>query len=120
MREEFLGVLLMLGAAAVLAVLLLAASLRFGTKWEPTARQDPGTEDSGIEASGIAPDQRFSNRFFLAAMFFALIDLAVLLLYPWAALLRELPSEGVVSAGVFALPVAVGVLYGWRKGALRW
>ena len=111
MLEEFLGVLLMLGAAIALTSLLLAAPRWFGPRQAPT---------TSSRVSGVAPDQRFSAKFTLAAMFFALLDLAVLLLYPWAALFRELPAEGIAAAVVFALPVGVGVLYAWRKGALEW
>ena len=111
MLEEFLGVLLMLGVAISLASLLLAAPRWFSTERAPTAPS---------RAPGVAPGQRFSTKFFLAALFFVLLDLEVLLLYPWAALFRELPAGGFVAVGVFAIPVGVGVLYGWRKGALEW
>ncbi len=111
MLEEFLGVLLMLGVAISLASLLLAAPRWFSTERAPTAPS---------RAPGVAPGQRFSTKFFLAALFFVLLDLEVLLLYPWAVLLRELSGYGLVVALLFVIPVGVGVLYEWRKGALEW
>ncbi len=72
------------------------------------------------EASVVSASQRYSTKFLLAAMFFVLLDLEVLLLYPWAVLLRELSGYGLVVALLFLIPVGVGVLYEWRKGALEW
>lgn len=108
MLEDFLGVLLMLGVAGGLAVLVLALPRRF--------RPRP----SAAKASSISADQRYATKFLLAAAFFALLELAVVLLVPWAVLFREFGSDGWVVAIVFVLPLAVGVHYQWRKGVLEW
>ena len=107
--EEFLGVLLMLGAGIGLAGLLLIAPRFLGR-----------VRGQAPDAPMVSASQRYSTKFFLAGMFFVLIDLEVLLLYPWAVLLRELSGYGLVVALLFLIPVGVGVLYEWRKGALEW
>ncbi len=111
MLEDFLGVLLMLAVAAVLAVLLHALPRRFGPRAPAAEVPEPGA---------ISARQRYATKFLWVALFFALLELGVLLLVPWAVLFRELGSDGVIIVVVFALPVAVGVHYQWRKGVLEW
>ena len=39
---------------------------------------------------------------------------------PWGALFRELGWFGFGAMTVFTVPLVVGLLYEWRKGALEW
>ena len=39
---------------------------------------------------------------------------------PWGVSFRETGWSGLVAIALFALPAAVGFLYAWRKGVLRW
>lgn len=111
MREEFLGVLLMLVVAIVLAVFLLVLPRWLGD------RAASAVEDA---APPVSPREQFSTKFFVAAAFFLLLEGVVLLLVPWAALFRELGASGLAAVTSFLTPVAVGVFYYWRKGALEW
>ena len=111
MREEFLGVLLMLVAAIALAALLLALP-----RWLAD-RTAPGDEAA---TPTVSPRQRFATKFFVAATFFMLLEGVVLLLVPWAARFGELGAHGLTAVIAFLLPVGVGVLYLLRKGALEW
>ena len=53
-------------------------------------------------------------------MLFVLFDLEVVFFYPWGALFRELGFYGLVVMAVFTVPLVVGLVYEWRKGALEW
>ena len=74
--------------------------------------------------SGIIPDspavRRLSVRFYLTAMLFIIFDVEAVFFYPWAVLLRQLKWFGLVEMLVFIVILALGLLYAWRKGVLRW
>ncbi len=117
MQGEFVGVLLMLALALLIAggFLLLHRLLSprrdFPEKLEPF--------ECG-ERPIVSPKQRFSVRFYLVAMLFVLFDLEVVFFFPWGALFRELGFYGLVVMAVFTVPMVIGLVYEWRKGALEW
>jgi NADH-quinone oxidoreductase subunit A len=43
-----------------------------------------------------------------------------LFFYPWGALFGELGWYGYWAMVVFTVPLVVGLLYEWTKGALEW
>jgi len=114
---EFIGVLLILGLALVVAGLMALAPKLLGPRREFAEKQEPF--ECG-ERQIVSPHQRFSVKFYLVAMLFVLFDLEAVFFYPWGALFRELGWFGFAAMGVFTVPLVVGLLYEWRKGALEW
>jgi NADH-quinone oxidoreductase subunit A len=47
-------------------------------------------------------------------------DLEAVFFYPWGALFRELGAFGFAAMSIFAVPLVVGLVYEWKKGALEW
>ncbi len=117
MLAEFSGVLLILALALVVAALMLAAQRLLGPKREFASKLEPF--ECG-ERQIVSPKQRFSVKFYLVAMLFVLFDLEAVFFYPWGALFRELGWFGFGAMSVFAVPLVVGLIYEWRKGALEW
>lgn len=117
MLAEFIGVLLILGLALVVAGLMALAPTLLGPRREFAEKQEPF--ECG-ERQIVSPHQRFSVKFYLVAMLFVLFDLEAVFFYPWGALFRELGWFGFAAMGVFTVPLVVGLLYEWRKGALEW
>ncbi len=71
--------------------------------------------------SEVSKTFRFGVSFYLVAMLFILFDIEVVFLYPVAAILTSTESAYVLGAIiVFILPLAVALLYEWKKGALDW
>ena len=64
--------------------------------------------------------RRFSVSFYVTAMLFIIFDVESIFLFPWATIVRELKVFGIVEMGIFIATLLVGLLYIWRKGALRW
>ncbi|MEM8680356.1 MAG: NADH-quinone oxidoreductase subunit A, partial [Planctomycetota bacterium] len=78
--------------------------------------------------------RRFDVRFHLVAVAFLIFDVELLFVYPWAVATKHAgginqaiadglaSGRGVVFGGIlfFLLLMAVGLLYEWRKGVLRW
>ncbi len=63
---------------------------------------------------------RFAIKFSTIAIFFILIDIELLFVWPWAMLYRRLGVFGFVEMLVFLGILMLGFLYIWRKGGLEW
>lgn len=117
MLGEFSGVLLIVALAFVVAAGMLGAHRLLGPKREFEEKLDPF--ECG-EKQIVSPHQRFSVKFYLVAMLFVIFDLEAVFFYPFGALFRELGWFGFAAISVFTVPLVVGLLYEWRKGALEW
>jgi len=63
---------------------------------------------------------RFAIKFSTIAIFFILIDIELVFVWPWAMLYRSLGWFGFVEMMVFLGILMLGFLYVWRKGGLAW
>jgi NADH-quinone oxidoreductase subunit A len=117
MLAEFTGVLLILAFAVVVAVVMLGVFKLLGPRRRFAEKQEPF--ECG-EKQIVSPSQRFSVKFYIVAMLFVIFDLEVVFFYPWGALSRELGWFGYAAILVFTVPLVVGLMYEWKKGALEW
>jgi len=49
-----------------------------------------------------------------------LFDIEAAYLFPWAVVFKEIGLYGLIEAALFIFILALGFLYAWAKGALRW
>ncbi|HEX2441289.1 MAG TPA: NADH-quinone oxidoreductase subunit A [Methylomirabilota bacterium] len=63
---------------------------------------------------------RFAIKFSTIAIFFILVDIELLFVWPWAMLYRRLGWFGFVEMLVFLGILMLGFLYIWQKGGLEW
>ena len=117
MLAEYSGVLITLGLAILLAAGLLTAQLRLGPRRRFAEKLEPF--ECG-ESPIVSPRQRVAVKFYLVAILFVVFDVEALFFYPWGALLSELGWHGYWAMVVFTVPLVVGLLYEWMKGALEW
>jgi NADH-quinone oxidoreductase subunit A len=75
--------------------------------------------ECGFEAFEDAR-MKFDVRYYLVAILFILFDLETALLFPWAAVARELGPGVFVVVFLFVLELVIGFYYLWKKGALEW
>lgn len=89
-----------------------------GTRRPNPAKDD--TYESGMSTIGPAWIQ-FRVQYYLYALLFVLFDVEVLFLVPWAVAYRGL-DRGYAFAEMmlFIGLVVAGLLWAWRRGALRW
>lgn len=78
---------------------------------------------------GIPPEKdargRYSVRFYILAMLFAIFDVEIIFLFPWAILYRGWVAmhqglSALVSMFVFLGILFVGYVWLYKKGALEW
>jgi NADH-quinone oxidoreductase subunit A len=117
MLAEFTGVLLIFALALVVACGMLGAFKLLGPRRRFAEKQEPF--ECG-ERQIVSPSQRFSVKFYIVAMLFVIFDLEVVFFYPWGALSRELGWFGYGAIVVFTVPLVIGLMYEWKKGALEW
>ena len=77
------------------------------------------TYECGLETTGDAWVQ-FKVQYYLFALVFLVFDLETVYLFPWAVAYNRLPLFALVEMALFVLVLATGLVYAWRKGALKW
>lgn len=117
MLAETVGLLVILAAALGFALVLLVLHARIGSR-RRSAAQPEATE--GDERSLVGRPPRLSVNYYLAAVLFVVFGVQAVIFYPWGATLRETGWPALVGMAVFALPLVIGLLYEWSKGALEW
>jgi NADH-quinone oxidoreductase subunit A len=78
------------------------------------------TYECGIDPVGEGWSQS-QIRYYVYAFLFVVFDVESVFLFPWATVFeKQLGYTGVVEMGIFIGILAVGLLYAWRKGVLKW
>lgn len=77
------------------------------------------TYECGIDPVGEGWSQS-QIRYYIYAFLFVVFDVESVFLFPWAVVFEKLGYAAVVEMGIFILILAVGLLYAWRKGLLKW
>lgn len=117
MLTEYIGVLLMLGFAVLLTVGMLLVHLLAGPRRSFEKKLEPF--ECGEEQI-VSPHQRHAVKFYLVAILFVVFDVEAIFFYPWGATFRETGVPGLIAISVFTVPLVVGLIYEWNKGALDW
>lgn len=63
---------------------------------------------------------QFDLRFYIVALFYLIFDVELALIYPWAVVYREFPTEALVVGAPFLGVIIVGYAYEWYSGSLDW
>jgi NADH-quinone oxidoreductase subunit A len=119
--SEFLRSYLTVGIFGVAAVAMVAAMLGMGWLLRPA---HPSVEkaiayESGVDPVGMGWSQSHI-RYYIFALLFVMFDVEAVFIFPWAVRLEALGTFGLIEMIVFILVLALGLLYAWRKGVLRW
>lgn len=117
MLENYLPILVFV----VLGVLFGVGPVVIGYLLAPQKPDDEKLSpyECGFEAFEDAR-MKFDVRFYLVAILFIIFDLEIAFLFPWAVVLDEVGTFGLLSMSVFLALLVVGFIYEWRKGALEW
>jgi NADH-quinone oxidoreductase subunit A len=77
------------------------------------------TYECGIDPVGEGWSQS-QVRYYIFGFLFVIFDVESVFLFPWARVFEDLGWAAVVEMGIFIGILAVGLLYAWRKGVLKW
>jgi len=115
--SSYLPILVIVLVSAFLAAVIIALSTILSKGKKTAVKIMP--YECGMDPIGDAR-RRFSVRFFLIGMLFIVFDIEVIFLYPWATIYDQLLLFGFIEMLVFVLVLFVGLVYVWKKGALKW
>jgi NADH-quinone oxidoreductase subunit A len=119
--SEFLRAYLLVAVFGAAAVLVVGGVLGLGSLIRPSKPnpQKLSTYESGVDPTGPAFLQ--SNvRYYVFALLFVMFDVEAVFIFPWALGLEDYDVFGLVEMVVFIVILALGLVYAWRKGVLRW
>ncbi|HAY85094.1 MAG TPA: NADH-quinone oxidoreductase subunit A [Chloroflexi bacterium] len=111
----FVG-MLVIAAAAIPALALVIARLLAPRKPNKAKLE---TYECGMETVGDTWVQ-FKVQYYVYALVFLIFDVEIIFLYPWAVAFDRLDLLGVIAGVLFIFLLGDGLLYAWRKGALKW
>ncbi len=77
------------------------------------------TYECGIPTTGTSWIQ-FNVGYYLFALIFLVFDVELVFLYPWATVVKETGLPALIEILIFMVVLFMGLLYAWRKGALKW
>ncbi len=112
------GVLIMLlicglafAGGGILLSRLLSKSTRNPVKGE--------AYECGVPTQGSNWAQ-FNVGYYLFALIFLVFDVELIYMYPWAVVVKRIGIPALIEIVFFMLVLFMGLLYAWKKGALKW
>ena len=114
-RYIFIGLLLVVAVVFALAPLLIV--------WLVAPRKNSATKGSTYECGVLTTGEtwvRFRIQYYIYALLFVVFDLETVFLYPWAVSYGALGLFALIEMVIFLSLLAVGLIYAWAKGALKW
>ena len=107
------------GCAFVLAGLATADLLNALFLRKSRSRDKRTTYESGETPIGGAWIQ-FPLAFYIFALLFVAFDVDIVFILSWAVIFQQLGWFGFVEISFFIVMLALGLVYAWRKGVIRW
>ena len=115
-----------MGSEAIIVFLLAGITLIVGAnflsrlispKSDNLNKREP--YECGMETIGPTWVQ-FKVGYYLFAILFLLFDVEIAFLVPWAVVFKETGLVALVEILIFFFILGLGLLYAWKKGALKW
>ena len=119
--SDFLRQYLTVAIFGGVAVGLLAVVLWVGSLIRPQRAEGEHytTYESGVDPVGDSWVQS-PIRYYVFALLFVLFDVEAVFIFPWAIQLEVYGWFGAIEMIIFIGLLALGLLYAWRKGVLKW
>jgi NADH-quinone oxidoreductase subunit A len=122
MAEDYLPVFILLSVAVLFAVggMFLSFLVR---PYKPT-EEKVSTYECGEKTIGKTW-AKFNIRFYTFLFLFVIFDVEVLFLYPFGVKFKDFIQDGLrllvfIEILIFILILVLGLVYAWRKDALKW
>jgi NADH-quinone oxidoreductase subunit A len=106
----FIVALVLVGGAIIFSSLV-------GPKSFNLAKSEP--YESGIPSEGPAWIQ-FNVGYYLFAIIYLIFDVETVFLFPWAVVMKSIGIRAFIEIIIFFFILGLGLLYAWKKGALKW
>ena len=117
MLGNYLPILLFMCITLVMGSVFLILGKLLGPSHPDPEKNSP--YECGFEAFEDSR-MKFDVRYYLVAILFIIFDLEIAFLFPWAVVLDEIGTFGLVAMALFLAVLVVGFVFEWKKGALEW
>ncbi|MGZ4757040.1 MAG: NADH-quinone oxidoreductase subunit A [Acidimicrobiia bacterium] len=114
--REYLAVAVLMGAA----LLMVGGILALGKLLRPVHPQMDKYVTYEAGSDPVGGWGQSNVRYYVYALLFVMFDVEAVFIFPWAIRLEALGVQALVSMIVFIGILALGLVYAWRKGVLRW
>ena len=115
-----------MGYEAIILFTLLGVALvgggMIGTHLLAPKSKNSVTEEAyecGVPTQGTSWIQ-FKVGYYLFAIIFLIFDVETIFIYPWAVVMKKVGMTAFVEILIFFFILGFGLLYAWKKGALKW
>lgn len=106
----FIAGTVMVGAGMLTARLLAPKS---------TNENKKETYECGIPTEGTSWIQ-FRSGYYLFAILFLIFDVEIVFIVPWSVVMKQSGIMAFIEIVIFFLILGLGLLYAWKKDALKW
>jgi NADH-quinone oxidoreductase subunit A len=105
----------------IVGAFLVGGAIVFSIFVAPTSTNPQKAEpyECGIPTEGLTWLQ-FNVGYYLFAIIFLIFDVESVFIFPWAVVMKELGMVAFVEIIIFFFVLGLGLLYAWKKGALKW
>jgi NADH-quinone oxidoreductase subunit A len=114
---EYAPIVMVFVASALIAGALLGIPYLIAPRRMSAVKSQPF--ECGKDPIEVS-EGKIAVKFSTIAIFFILIDIELIFVWPWAVLYRSLGWFGLAEMLVFLGILMFGFLYIWRKGGLEW
>jgi NADH-quinone oxidoreductase subunit A len=114
--REYLAVAILM----VAALLMVGGILALGRLLRPVHPQPDKYVTYEAGSDPVGGWGQSNVRYYVYALLFVMFDVEAVFIFPWAIRLEELGVQSLISMIVFIVILALGLVYAWRKGVLRW
>jgi len=114
--QTYLAVAVLAAAAAG----MFGAMLGVGRLLRPNRPQDEKYISYEAGSDPVSGFGQSNIRYYVYALLFVMFDVEAVFIFPWAIRLESLGTFALVEMVVFVVILALGLVYAWRKGVLRW
>jgi NADH-quinone oxidoreductase subunit A len=105
----------------IIGVILVGGAIVFSALVAPKSFNPVKIEpyECGIPSEGPAWIQ-FNVGYYLFAIVFLIFDVETVFIFPWGVVMKEIGMRAFIEILIFFFILGLGLLYAWKKGALKW
>ena len=105
----------------ITSIVLVGGGILFSMLVSPRSTNEAKHEayECGIPAKGYAWIQ-FNVGYYLFAIVYLVFDVEVAFIYPWGVVMKQLGMTAFIEILIFFFVLGLGLVYAWKKGALKW
>jgi NADH-quinone oxidoreductase subunit A len=105
----------------IIGMILVGGAILFSSIVAPKSFNPVKIEpyECGIPTEGPAWIQ-FNVGYYLFAIIFLIFDVETVFIFPWGTVMKEVGMRAFIEILIFFFILGLGLLYAWKKGALKW